>query len=130
MNAVQWNKFFLAAAEVLGAGHFLPQYSESWCSWTTFGRLRDDAGYWTRGLPAASEVFETHIGDGGVWGQPFDFADLAHLIVPREFYWESDPGPEWTCGTKRQDVEGLSQKLMAAGIPHRLTDLVLEVKCY
>jgi hypothetical protein len=130
MSPLHWHRFFLIAAEVLGAGHFVAQHSQSWCAWTTFGRLGEDAGYWTRGLPARDEVFETHIGDGGVWGQPFDFSDLAHLIVPREFYWETAPGPEWACGSKRQDIMRLSQALEAAGVPHRLTELVLEVKCY
>jgi hypothetical protein len=130
MNAAHWQRLFLSAARILGAGDPWPQRSPSWCSWTTFERLGRDAGYWASGLPAETDVFESYIGDGGVWGQPFAFSALAHLVIPREFYWESPPGQEFTCGTKLQDIERLSSALTTAEVPHRLTNLVLEVKCY
>jgi hypothetical protein len=76
------------------------------------------------------EVLDTHTADGGVWGQPFPFSDLAHFIVPREFYWESIGGPGFVQGKKDQNIEKLSQALKAAGVPHRLTELVLEIKCF
>jgi hypothetical protein len=130
MEIVLWHRFFLSAAEVLGLGHRVARFSESWCSWTTFGRLQDDAGYWTGGIPALPDVFETHIGDGGVWGQPFLFSDLAHVIIPCKFYWETGPGVEYQNGWRIQPVEILSKELRALDVPHRLTDLVLEIKCY
>lgn len=71
MNPAQWHQFFLVASEVLGPGSHVARFSESWCSWTTFDRLLVDAGYWAAGIPARRDIFETHIGDGGVWGQPF-----------------------------------------------------------
>lgn len=130
MNDSAWREFFLAASEVLGAGHRVDRLSASWCSWTTFGRLRSDAGYWTGGLPAPEDVGDSYIQDGGVWGQPFFFSDLAHLIVPREFFWESEIGPNYHNGTRVQALEVLSKQLAARGIPHRVTDLLLEIKCY
>lgn len=130
MDNVTWFAFFKAAAELLGPGCWNARQSESWCAWTTFGRLKEDAGYWTAGLPASSEVFETYIGDSGVWGQPFHFSQIAHLIIPSEFSWESEPGPNWQQGTKIQNIEALSQRLHVLEIPHRKTELVLEIKCY
>jgi hypothetical protein len=130
MNPAQWHQFFLAASEVLGPGSHVARFSESWCSWTTFDRLLLDAGYWGAGIPARRDIFETHIGDGGVWGQPFSFEALAHLVVPREFYWESGPNEEFQHGTRAQPITALSEKLVQLRVPHRLTDLVLEVKCY
>lgn len=130
MNDTQWHEFFTAAADVLGRGNPLAEHSFSWCAWTTFDRLSADAGYWTSGLPASEDIFGTYIGDGGVWGQPFYFSQLAHLIVPRTFTYDDPPGPNWTYRERVQDLDRLSAKLQAADVPHRLTDLVLELKCY
>jgi hypothetical protein len=130
MDDRAWREFFLAASEILGAGDRVDRLSASWCSWTTFSRLGLDAGYWTCGLPAREDVDEWFIRDSGVWGQPFRFSDIAHLIVPREFLWESEPGVEYHNGTRVQDLQALSAELTARDVPHRLTDLVLEIKCY
>jgi hypothetical protein len=130
MDAVLWHKFFVTAVRVLGGGDWSAERSKSWCAWTTFTRLREDCGYWTGGLPEMDEVLDTHMADGGVWGQPFSFSELAHVIVPCEFYWESVGGPGFTQGKKAQNIQELSEALHAAGVPHRLTDLVLEIKCY
>ena len=130
MEDSHWRDFFNAAADTLGAGSWQAETSPSWCSWTTFDRLKADGGYWTGGVPAAKDVFETYIGDSGVWGQPFRFSQLAHLVVLREFTWKREPGPNWAIGTKMQDIRFLSERLTALAVPHRLTDLVLEVKCY
>ena len=130
MTDAQWHAFFSASAEVLGKGDRVPEHSHSWCSWTTFDRLLVDAGYWTSGLPAAEDIFETYIGDNGVWGQPFHYSQLAHLVVPRKFLCDEPPGPNWTYRERVQDLESLSAKLKAAEVPHRLTKLVLELKCY
>ncbi len=130
MNDAQWHAFFKAAAEVLGPGSRLAEHSQSWCAWTTFDRLGSDAGYWTAGLPAADDIFATFIGDNGVWGQPFHFSQLAHLLVPRKFMCDEPSGPNWTYRERVQDLESLSARLREAEIPHRLTDLVLELKCF
>lgn len=130
MGNVHWHQFFSAATAVLGAGCWRAEQSQSWCAWTTFGRLGEDAGYWTCGLPALEDVGDTFIRDGGVWGQPFKYVDLAHMIVPRDFFWESASGPSYTNGSKHQDIERLSAELKTLQVPHRLTNLVLEVKCY
>ena len=82
------------------------------------------------GLPAAEEVEAWGIRDGGTWGQPFRFDDLAHLIVPREFYWERGQGADSERGHRAQDLVGLSTALQAAAVEHRLTGLVLEIKLF
>jgi hypothetical protein len=130
MEDRHWQAFFTTAVEVLGSGDLLPGKTPSWCSWTTFTRLAIDAGYWTHGLPRREDILETYIADGGIWGQPFSYADLAHIIVPREFYWESKIGPGWECGSRLQDIEALSKRLNANDVTHRLTDRLLEIKLY
>lgn len=130
MDDAQWRRFFLISAERLGRGHRDAASSSSWCSYTTFERLIGDAGYWTMGLPAAEEVETWGIRDSGTWGQPFRFHDLAHLLVPREFYWERGLGTDWECGYRTQDLVGLSTALRASAVEHRLTDLVLEIKLF
>lgn len=130
MDVAQWHRFFATSVEVLGAGEWHAERSPSWCAWTTFTRLREDSGYWTCGLPAAADVLETQIVDGGVWGQPFLFSDLAHVLVPREFTWETTSGPNWIRRSRHQDLATLARRLGEAGVPHRLTELALEVKCY
>ena len=100
------------------------KFSDTWCSWTTFRRLAEnDAGYWTAGLPNAEDIAETHIKDGGVWGQPFSFVEIAHVIVPRTFI--TDDGT-----VKSQDIESLSRQLNAFTIPCRLSVGILEIKVY
>lgn len=130
MDNAKWRSFFLVCAEQLGPGHTDSGCSASWCSYTTFDRLTGDAGYWTMGLPAAAEVETWGIRDGGTWGQPFLFERLAHVIVPREFYWERGRGADWECGSRAQDLVALSAALGAANVEHRLTDLVLEIKVF
>lgn len=130
MDDRSWRTFFLSALKVLGAGERSLVETRSWCSWTTFSRLASDAGYWCAGLPRFENIGETHIADNGIWGQPFAYADLAHIVIPREFYWETPPGPDWTCGSREQDLEELSVLLNAKGLAHRQTDIVLEIKLY
>jgi len=71
-----------------------------------------------------------HIADGGVWGQPFSYQDIAHLIVPRRFYWESFSSPTFQSGHKEQALDALSRRLRERRIPHQLSDLLLEVKLF
>lgn len=130
MNNEEWKTFFQLGASILGAGAVAVQTSRSWCSWTTFRRLNEDAGYWTGGLPGIADIADTNIRDGGVWMQPFLYSELSHIIVPRRFFWESTPGPDYVSGIREQDIDTLSNRLTAVGIGHRLTDLVLDIKLY
>lgn len=130
MTDAQWKEFFLLAVRQLGEGSHSSRESPSWCSWTTFTRLTIDAGYWTSGLPHLADITDRDIADGGAWGQPFQYSDIAHLILPRSFFWESAGGPGYVNGKKEQNISALSVALQAAAIPHRVTDVVLEVKVF
>jgi hypothetical protein len=125
----QWREFFELCRVHLGAGAVIPAQSGSWCSWTTFDRLHLDAGYWQAGLPGIEEIGETGIGDGGAWEQGVPYAELAHLILPGRFYRApSEQHP--VGGYVEQDLGRLSRALFDAGIEHRLTEFVLEIKLY
>ena len=131
--ALQWRSFFLACIECLKPGDFSrsPSPESSWCAYTTFTRLESDAGYWKSGLPLAQDIGERGINDCGVWGQPFPFDDIAHVIIPRTIYWEDIRDGRWLGdGHAVQDIGTLSLALSAKGIEHSLTALVLEIKCY
>lgn len=129
MNDGEWRGFFLAAARILGPGDVRHE-SPSWCSFTTFGRLEEDAGYWTFGLPAGEDIEAGWLRDGGVWGQPFRYRDIAHIILPRSFHWDVVVDGEWRSGVRTQDIRSLSGALRAEAIDHRLTELALEIKLY
>jgi hypothetical protein len=127
MSADKWHAFFTTCAEVLGPG----DQHGSWCAFTTFDRLARDVGYWTYGLPVKSDIWPDHIGDGGVWGQPFGYADIAHIVIPKTFVWERYENSEWQdYVTEAQDIKRLSNALDAKSVGHRLTGLVLEIKLY
>ena len=126
MSDEQWRMFFLSCSRVLRAN----AASTSWCAWTTFEQLRTSMHYWTSHLPAEHELGQTGTLDGGTWGQPFLYKGLAHLVVPRQFHWESRSSSSFDHGTVEQPIEQLSQELAAAGIPHRASALVLEIKLY
>jgi len=130
MHDEQWRQFFTLCVQLLGRGDSTPERSKTWCAWTTFTRLSQDAGYWTSGLPNEPDIGFAGIGDGGVWGQPFPYRELAHLIVPAQFYWERVERDDFASGTKTQDLARLSAALGGVGVTHRLTDLVLEIKLY
>ena len=131
MSDKEWQTFFLTAVDILGEGSYGLAETQSWCSWTTFGRLTDDAGYWTAGLPRKKEILETYIADSGIWGQPFSYSQLAHVIIPCEFYWEKVAvDKEFICGYRQQDINTLSLALKKLDIQHRATDRVLELKVY
>ena len=130
MSDGNWKMFFLICADILGPGDSLPFLSKSWCSWTTFSRLTNDAGYWQSGLPNYPDIGDGWIVDGGVWGQPFAYADIAHIVVPRQFCWERISGDEFDHGLKKQDIDALSSELDTQAIAHRKTDLILEMKFY
>ena len=130
MRNEQWKALFLTSRTLPGEGAYNPRYSESWCAWTTFQSLKHGVNYWYCGIPDYADILDTHIADGGLWGQPFNYDDLAHFIVPATFYWESEGGFRFENGTKSQDIKMLSEKLSYEGLEHRITDLVLEIKLY
>ncbi len=130
MSDQEWRLLLLTARRVLGKGASLSWGSESWCAWTTFSSLESWLTYWHCGLPDESELLLTGTADGGSWMQPFQYSDLAHLIIPAKFYWERVVDSEFQNGTKLQDIERLSKELTQLGLPHRKTDLVLEVKIF
>lgn len=131
MRDSEWKNFFQTCSEILGDGGKPDAFhSTTWCSWTTFNRLRIDAGYWQAGLPRASELDGKGTADTGVWGQPFLFCDIAHLIVPREFYWDRIALGQFDSGSKRQDIDALSAALTSRNVVHRKTRIVLEIKLF
>jgi len=130
MTNREWRSFFSICTRVLGSGSSLAAQSESWCAWTTFGSLRNSVHYWTAGLPAEADLEEIGTADRGPWGQPFPYKDLAHIIIPREFHWEIIAPGQFKNGARLQDIAVLSAELKSAGIRHRLTELVLEIKLY
>lgn len=76
-------------------------------------------------------MLATGTADGGTWTQSFAYSDLAHLIIPARFYWEtSTPEAGFQSGYKSQAVEKLSQELSRLEIPHRLSERILEIKLY
>jgi hypothetical protein len=102
----------------------------SWCSWTTFRRLEVDAGYWKAELPLAEELGETCVNDGGTWGQPFQYDEIAHLIIPRRFVEEPFGGDAFRQWVHEQDVRGLADRLDSAGVPYHISEYALEVKLF
>ncbi len=132
MDDAQWRRFFLICADVLRPGDDRLPATESYCAFTTFDRLQGDLHYWRHGLPLKEEVRQRGTADGGVWGQPFYYEQLAHIIIPRTFGFDihGEDGRFLEYRERGQDLEALSAALQAEGIEHRLTDLVLEIKCY
>ena len=130
MKDEEWRLFFEVASQVLGKGDVAANMSESWCAWTTFDQLVSNAVYWKAGLPNADELHPSYVADGGTWGQPFSYQDLAHVIVPCTFDLEFVEDGQYRCVRKQQDIDALSRRLTEHGINHRKTDLVLEIKLY
>jgi hypothetical protein len=130
MSDDQWHAFFRMCAQTLGAGARHAWQSRSWCAWTTFPSLSDCVHYWSAGLPSEDDLSAVGTNDSGPWGQPFLYQSLAHIIIPRLFYWERGQLSSYENGFRQQDLEQLSERLSTAGIKHRLTELVLEVKLY
>jgi hypothetical protein len=131
MDDETWRKLLETARRGLGSGRSQSWASDSWCAWTTFSSLEHWLTYWACGLPEADELLATGTADGGTWTQSFTYSDLAHLIIPARFYWEtSTPDAGFQSGYKSQAIEKLSQELSRLEIPHRLSERVLEIKLY
>jgi hypothetical protein len=129
MNDQSWKLCLQTCRRVLGVGDWDAYLSESWCAFTTHSSLTHGAYYFNCGFPAESECLDTRTADGGVWRQSFLYDDLAHLVVPKTFYWERT-NEGFQSGYKEQDIHLLSSELKKLGIQHRLTDLLLEIKLY
>jgi hypothetical protein len=128
MTNLEWKKFFDLGNEVLGAGSQGLLVSENWCSWTTFDRLLRSGGYWQCGLPRPGEYHDWGVGDGGVWGQPFRYEEIAHLIVPRTFEFADIYKGEFIYKKTEQKIDALSDLLLLANIDHILSDWALEFR--
>ena len=129
MNDNDWKLCLQMCRRQLGLGDWDAYLSESWCAFTTFGGLTHGVHYFNCGFPAENECLDTHTMDGGVWRQSFEYSDLAHLVIPKTFYWERSVNG-FTNGYKEQDINALSAELLKINIEHRLTDKVLEIKLY
>ena len=68
--------------------------------------------------------------DGGTWGQPFLYKEIAHLIIPRRFQWVSSVSSQFVQTEHRQDVDAISAKLEELSIPHELSGYALQVRLF
>jgi len=130
MKSHDWEKIFRLSSKTLGVGNPCAKESNTWCSWTTFSRLKEDAGYWTSGLPNNDDIGESFIKDNGVWIQPFLYEDIAHLIIPKEFFWEVISKTGYENGVKYQNLEKLSIELHRLRLEHNLSKYCLEFKLF
>jgi hypothetical protein len=129
MTNEEWKVTLQTCIKVLGAGDWDPCLSNSWAAFTTFSSLDHGVTYFNCGFPRADDCLDTGTRDGGVWRQAFRYDDLAHLIVPRQFYWEriSDG---FENGYKTQNIDRLSAELKRLQINHVVNKWVLEIKLY
>lgn len=108
-------------------------------TYATFDSLLCDAIYFRGELPLERELSTRGVDDfswGG--GGPVPYETIAHVLIPRFFTQEiltrvpakdgKEAGDSWNQWKHEQDIEGLSQLLDQAGIEHRLTPQVLELK--
>lgn len=130
MTDDKWRMFFIICNRVLDRGSSRADLSENWCAWTTFDSLQDSLHYWSGGLPTEDFLAEDHVRDSSPWSQPFSYRSIAHVVIPRIFYWEITTESGFKNGRKRLDLDRLSLELKGAGIEHRITDLILEIKLY
>jgi len=86
--------------------------------------------YFNSGFPEEKDCGDRAIADGSVWRQSIAYSDLAHIVIPAVFYWETGTDAGFACGYKEQDLQALAASLEQYEIPHRLTEKVLELKLY
>ncbi|MES2932623.1 MAG: hypothetical protein V4805_03945 [Pseudomonadota bacterium] len=131
MSDDEWKAFFQVCASVLGKGAHQARYSDSWCGWTTFDKLSDCIYYWNSSMPNPEDLQSTNVSDfRSAGGQPFLYQSIAHIVIPKEFGWESQDGGDYVYSIKTQDIDQVSKALFKAGIQHRKTALILEIKLY
>lgn len=127
---MNWKKALSVISEhLIENGNNEPIYW-SWCSWTTFSRLQRDAGYWTAPLPRTEDLSDIGVIDGGMWTQPFQFIDMAHLVVPKKFTYRKEFSGSIVLFESFQDIELISDIWNFAGIPNVLGDFAVEIKLY
>lgn len=129
MTDEQWMIFFETCIRVLGSGGEAEK-NRTRCAWTTFCMLEGDLTYWVSRFPDIEDLSHTGIGDGGVWGQPFPYSEIAHIIIPRKFRWYGKPGPQYVEGYTLQDIDMLSNELSKLSVPHHKSDKVLQIMLY
>jgi hypothetical protein len=129
MRNEEWKMTLQGCSRILGYGDWDPYLSDSWCAFTTYTSLSHGAYYFNCGFPKEDECLEYCTKDGGVWRQSFEYDDLAHLIVPKTFYWERTING-FESGYKIQEILKLSKHLKAINIYHEVSDLVLEIKLF
>jgi hypothetical protein len=140
MTSEQWRIFFtIASKHIRGTLTSRPLegmeigaaiHRVSYCAWTTFERLGFDTIYWKAGLPEESDLLADHVRDGGAWGQPFLYAEIAHLIIPSSYLEEVYVDDAYVQWTHKQDIAGLGRLLVDREIPHRQHPTFLELKLY
>lgn len=130
MNSQSWRLFLVACREVLGKGDWDPCLAESWCAFLTFSSIENGFRYLNCGFPDETELLVDRTMDGGLWRQSIEYIDLAHVVIPARFYWESFSHGRFESGHRSQNIKFLSRRLKSNDIKHRLTDLVLEIKLY
>ncbi|GHA22364.1 hypothetical protein GCM10008090_35150 [Arenicella chitinivorans] len=128
MSDEEWKVFFKIANETLGKGSYSSLHSNSWCSWTTYQRLSRDSGYYTSGIPSPEELENDRLNDGGTWGQPFPYAEIAHLIIPKQFVQEGVENSKAVWRRKTQDIDLLAKRLSSNKIPFLLSEWALEIR--
>jgi hypothetical protein len=129
MTDETWKLTLQLCRRILGRGDWDPYLSDSWCAFTTFSAIKHGITYFNCGFPAENECLDTCTKDGGVWRQSFEYCDLAHLIIPRTFYWERTLNG-FQSGYKEQDLLVLAGELEQVHTQFTLSELVLEIKLY
>lgn len=127
---MHWKFFLSICRSILGEGSWNPYTSCSWCSFTTFSSLKHGIHYWSCGFPDKNELLDDRTLDGGLWRQSFYYQDLAHIIIPAQFYWEEIIDANFRCGYKIQNIELLASELKSNNFKFRRTDIIIEVKLY
>lgn len=140
MTPEQWRTFFTIASRHIrgtlqsqpldGMDRACPIHRLSHCAWTTFECLGFETIYWSAGLPEYQDLLADHLRDGGAWGQPFSYAEIAHLIIPSRFLEEDHVEGVLVQWTHEQDIAGLSELFADVHIPHTLHATFLELKLY
>ena len=130
MDDYKWKMFMQNSRRIFGQGAWNAHLSQSWCAFTKFSSLENSVHYWCCGFPNEDECLDDRTVDGGLWRQSFEYRDLAHVVIPRSFYWETSNKDEFQSGRKNQDIDVLSLTLNKLEISHRKTNLILEIKLY
>lgn len=127
---MRWRNFLRICSDHIYKEGVDEPFFWSWCSWTTYSRLKRDSGYWTAPLPLAEELLENSILDGGMWAQPFFYDELAHVIIPKIYTFSKLIDGLPCLMEKNQDIAGISEILKTENIPHNISEYALDMKLY